>query len=216
MGRLARLDASSPLGCGAIDSFFVANGWPHPVEMSGRVTIDVNQYRVRGRFLLRTDVDDGVTFDFTSSVVLGAHREDAVFTMYGDTIQVLDRERERFHTGDAVIEMVARELGERWDLVRLIRGVLARPPGCGSLSEVGLEVAEDAARLAGRSDGHPFAVTAEGGRIVRAEWPLPGPDPGDGRLVIETEWGGGSTAPPTRVTASVPERRWRFQLRLDD
>ena len=68
-----------------MDSTLTAGGWGTPLAMKGKVTIDVKQYRVRGRFDMKSDAGGNFTFEFTSSAALGGLHEDVVISCFNDT-----------------------------------------------------------------------------------------------------------------------------------
>jgi hypothetical protein len=209
-GRVVEGDGA----CAVVDSVLAASGLRAGVEMRGRATIDVNQYRVRGRFELTITPDGDLTFDITSTTLLGGHREDAVLSFYADTLRVLDRERGRFYEGPAVDALVADGTGVALDLGQLLRHATARTPACRRIGEVrrsGGGVGR--VDLAGLLDGHTFELRLEEGRLVHSAWPLPGTEQWRNDHVETTyTWVGAHLA---RVVIAVPDRRWRVKLVSD-
>ena len=57
--------------CLLADSLLRESGLTGDFELTGRTTIDVNQYRVRGRFALTVSRDDDVVLEFTSTSPMG-------------------------------------------------------------------------------------------------------------------------------------------------
>jgi hypothetical protein len=113
-------------GCALVDSALSGSGLRGGIEARGRVTIDVNQYRVRGRFVMTVTPGGDLTFDIVSTTMIGGHREDAVLSFYADTLRVLDRERGRFYQGADVDAMVADGAGLPVDLGVLHASASAR------------------------------------------------------------------------------------------
>ena len=74
--------------CTVVDSAFLASGLHDGVDVSGHTTIDVNQYRVNGRFQLRVNEAGDMTLEFTSTSPMGGRREDVVFSYWQDTLRV--------------------------------------------------------------------------------------------------------------------------------
>lgn len=198
-------------GCAALDSALAASGLRDGVAMRGKVTIDVNQYRVRGHYELTLSEAGDLTFDMNSTTLLGGHREDAVLSFYADTLRVLDRERGRFYQGGEVDRLVTEGAGAAIDLGELLRLATGRPPACARVSNVhrsprgggGMDVS-------GRLDGRDFSVRLERGRITRAVWPLPlGRGGHDETVVADYRWSHGAL---DGFTVLVPQRRWRVRL----
>lgn len=200
--------------CALIDSVMAGSGLRSGVRMKGRVTIDVNQYRVRGRFLMTLSPDGDLTFDLTSTTMIGGHREDAVLSFYSDTLRVLDRERGRFYEGADVDAMVADAAGVAVDLGALLRLATGRTPPCGRIADVAVSRGGAGIDLEGRLEGRPFEVVLDRGRIVRSVWPLP--LSGDARRdPVETGYGW-AQGRLDRLTVYVPARRWRVKLDADN
>jgi hypothetical protein len=174
--------------------------------MDGKVTIDAEQYRVRGRFTLTLSPAGDLVFEMTSTTAIGGHREDAVFSFFADTLRVLDREHGHFYEGADVDAMVSDALGADLDVAELVRRVAARPLDC---TRVGaLRVRPDG--LDGHLDDGAFEVGFRAGRIASAVWPLPRNDrAGRESLSAAYSWRGGRL---TGLTLWVPEERWRIRL----
>lgn len=173
----------------------------------GRVTIDVNQYRVRGRYFLL--IDDGtVTFEFHSTGIAGGGVEDVVVALAGDTLRVLDRERGEYYEGDEVEKLVAESSDVPVTAAEVVRRVAALPPACQRLA--GLETADTGSK--GLLDGMSFEVSVSGGRITSAKWETPFPD-GDDRLEVTYRWDGNRLS---GMTIFAPAQRWRVKLDATD
>ncbi len=198
--------------CALLDSALASSGLRQPLAITGKVTIDVNQYRVRGRFGLRITEAHDLAFEMTSTTLLGGHREDAVLSFYADTLRVLDRERGRYYEGEEVNALVTDGTKVSLDLAELLHGVTARTPDCRRVTALRRKDDGDGGlRLQGLIDGREFEIRFERGRLTEARWPLPLRDRGRGDTV-ETRY----TWVGNRLTAfvvHVPERRWRIKLR---
>jgi hypothetical protein len=197
--------------CAIADSIARGGGLAGDLELNGRTTIDVNQYRVRGRFHLTSTPAGDVMMEFTSTSPMGGRREDVVISLYRDTLRVFDRERARLHTGPEVDELVEEGAGMPIALAALVPLVMGRLPGCEHLTEIA--VPESRQGVSGRFDGERFDLELDRGRLVRARWPLPLTRGGPGeRVEVRYEWRDGDLR---ELTALLPERRWRVKLDAD-
>lgn len=196
--------------CALVDSALAASGLRDGLEMRGRVTIDINQYRVRARYVMTLSPDGDLAFDLTSTTLISGHREDAVLSFYADTLRVLDRERGRFYEGADVDAVVADGLGLPVDLGELLRLATGRTPACRRLEGVRVARDDGSLEIGGRLDGRDFGLRLDEGRITGAAWPLP--LRGHGReehVEVSYRWAGRRLA---RLTVFVPDRRWRVKL----
>ena len=205
--------------CEAVERLFTGAGVPTPGRLWGKTTIDVNQYRVRGRFVLETS-ENGMTLQFSSSGIAGGGHEDVVFSSYNDTLRVLDRERGKYYEGEEVRRLVVDGLEAEVDVDDILARLMTEPPSCAELSGVKFETWEPknadpgGAKIRGRYRGHPFDATFAGGRMIRSTWTgfLPA-DPGVTLEVsFDWEWRGGEVKRLRELVVYVPERRWRLKL----
>jgi hypothetical protein len=197
-------------GCARLDSLLLESGLAAGIHMEGKATIDVEQYRVRGRFALRLSPGGDLTFEITSTTMLGGRREDAVLSFYADTLRVLDREGGSYYEGEDAGAFVAEGLGHPIDLAELLRRATGRAPDCRRVSGVGHRRARGGVEVVGRIDGEDFRLEFVGPRLARAFWPLPLA----GRRARDTmearyQWRGEALA---ELVLYVPERRWRIKL----
>jgi hypothetical protein len=196
--------------CALVDSALVHSGLRDGLGMHGRVTIDVNQYRVRGRFVMTLSAGGDLTFDIASTTMIGGHREDAVLSFYADTLRVLDRERGRFYQGRDVDRLVREGVDAPVDLAELLRLSTARTPACARLTGVEVRRGKAALELRGQLDGRDFELRLEGGRLTRAVWPLPlAGRSREERVEASYQW---AEKRLRRLTVYVPGRRWRVRL----
>ncbi len=193
--------------CRAVDSL-LAHARLRQVHVRGRATIDVDDYRVRGRFLLDVDADGAMTLAIESTVGMGSRREDVVVAWAADTLRVLDRERGDYWEGEAVDARLAEALDEPVDAGALVRRVLLALR-CAAFD--GARARADG--LAGRLEGEPFRVALRHGRPERAEWPAPVGRDGSERLRVEYRWIDGRLR---GLTVRIPGRRWRLRLDGED
>jgi hypothetical protein len=204
--------ARDPHACAELDSALAHSGLRDGLTMRGKTTIDVNQYRVRGRFELTLTPSGDLTFDMTSTTLLGGHREDAVMSFYADTLRVLDRERGRYYEGSEVDALVADGTGTALDLAALLRLVTTQTPRCERVADVwGTDAAAE--RLEGYLDARRFSLEIPVGGIARARWPLQvGESERWDTLEVTYTWREGRLS---RFVVYVPERRWRIKLVAD-
>jgi len=198
--------------CTVVDSAFSASGLRDGLEVSGRTTIDVNQYRVNGRFQLRVSDTGDMILEFTSTSPMGGRREDVVFSYWQDTLRVFDREQGRFFEGDEVDELAEDGMGFEVNLAQVLRRVFLHPSDCDRFSDI--RQSDDGRDLTGRVDGERFGLSFERGHIARADWPAPFSGAGASeRLEVDYRWEG---ARLTGLTILAPVRRWRVRLDAED
>lgn len=192
--------------CASVDSF-LAVSFPRPIRTSGHATFDVDSYRVRGRFTLQLAANGDAVLEFSGTTLLGGHREDAVISLSGDTLRVLDRERGRYYEGDEVTRLIASGTGKQGEWTLALRRVLAS--GCPGVETVGS--AESG--LSGTGPDGPFSLKVEDGRLAQATWPNPAPEETfRDRLEVRYEWKAGRLE---LLEALLPTRGWRVRLEAD-
>ncbi len=204
-------------GCRIVDSSLARSGWRDGLETSGKVTIDVKKYRIKGRFRMEAEPNGDLVFEFTGTMAMGGHHEDVVLSYYGGELRILDRERGRYYEGPEVDQLVLDGLGEGWDVVNLIRMVTARPPDCVLLTDISQSRSGSGSRVNGRLDGDRFRLDFSDSGLTRASWPLNPENGGKDRLEITYEWkkaAGGGNPLLTGLVLYLEGRRWR--IKLDD
>jgi hypothetical protein len=192
--------------CARADSFF-ATAFPRPIHMTGHATFDVDSYRVRGRFELSLAPNGDALLEFSGTTLLGGHREDAVVSLSGDTLRVLDRERGRYYEGDEVTRLVASGTGKQGEWALALRRVLAS--GC-----PGIETVMDGdTGLSGTGPDGPFTLRVENARLAQATWPNPAPEETfRDRLEVRYSWKEGRLK---LLETLLPTRGWRVRLEAD-
>jgi hypothetical protein len=217
-GERARFEPAAEAACRSLDSVFALSGWREPMESTGRVKLDVKQYRVQGRFRARFVGDGDFTFEFTGTMALGGHHEDVVVSFQRGTLYVLDRERGRLYEGDETDQLIREGLGMAWKMGDLVRWITAWPPACNRLSGVAVASRGDGGATArGRVDGHSFQAEFTRDRLEEASWPLMDGDRSDDRLSLRYWWrsDAGGRAVLDELVAYVEGRRWRMVLEVD-
>jgi len=185
--------------------------------MTGKVTIDVKQYRIKGRFEMEAEPTGDFVFEFTGTMAMGGHHEDVVLSYYAGELRILDRERGRYYEGPEVDQLVLDGLGKGWDVAFLIRLATARPPDCPLLTDIRKTESRSGSRVEGRLDGDRFRLDFSDSMLIRASWPLIPENGGEDRLEITYEWkkAAGTEKPQlTGLVLYLEGRRWR--IKLDD
>jgi hypothetical protein len=181
-----------------------ASGLRDPILSRGKVTIDANQYRVRGRYILTIDEDLNVTFEFNSSTLAGSHVEDVVVSMYQDTLRVLDRERGSYYEGKDVEQRVQESSDIAVIAAEVVRRIAGQIPPCSDLSDIDL----GDERVRGRSSGYPFEISFRDGLVSSARWASPFPDENE-HLELSYRW---EDQKLDGLTIFMPGQRWRVKL----
>ncbi len=187
------------------------------MELTGRVKLDVKQYRVQGRFRADFAGDGNFTFEFAGSMALGGHHEDVVVSFQDGELYVLDRERGRLYEGAETDELIREGLGMEWNMVDLVRRITAWPPVCRRLARVEVEARRGGATVKGRVDGESFRADFEGGLIQRASWPVVSAGRNEDRLSLKYRWRttAGGLERLDELVAFLEGRRWRMILEVD-
>lgn len=216
-GLRTHLEPRDPGDCRALDSLFAASGWREPVAMRGKLTLDVKQYRVRGRFELSATAQGDLTLEITSTTALGGHREDLVLSFYDDTLRVLDRERGQYYEGEEVDGLVSDGVGVEWDLAGVLRQVTVRAARCDRFESVSSSPRSHGCEVKGKFDGEDFSLDFAEGRIQEANWPAVLGGRPDDHLRITYGWEpaaeGGARL--DELVIFLEERRWRAKLISD-
>jgi len=210
-----RFEPAGEAACRAVDSLYARSGWQAPFESTGKVTLDVKQYRVQGRYRMTNAGDGNVTFEFSGTMAMGGHHEDVVVSFHDGALYVLDRERGRFYEGDETDELIAEGLDIGWSMAEFVRRVTARAPDCRRLSEVEVDGrGRTGSRLEGRIDGERFRVDFEDGRVSESSWPVISGGRSEDRLSVTYDWEepSGPEARLGELVAFLEGRRWRMIL----
>jgi hypothetical protein len=179
----------------------------------GQATVDANQYRMRGKIRLDARAPGQMALEFTSTILFGHEREDFVFSLAGDTLRVIDRERGAYHEGDDAREFLAQSLTGDLDLSQGFLLTLGGHPPCGDLSHVRIETSRDGRIVcAGERLGEDFrAVFGDGRRLETVVWPVRSEEYGTDRLRAEYEWDGGARL--VGLVLSLEKREWRCKIK---
>lgn len=197
---------------------FAMSGWREPMETSGKVKLDVKQYRVQGRFRAYFAGNGDFTFEFTGTMAMGGHHEDVVVSFQEGTLYVLDRERGRLYEGDQTDELIREGLGMDWDMGELVRRITAWPPPCDRLSQTTLQSGRGGRKtVEGRVDGRTFRAEFDQRGIEEATWPVVTGDRSEDRLSLQYRWRSNSDGGRglDELVAFLEGRRWRMILEAD-
>jgi hypothetical protein len=211
---VARWD-SSP--CAVLDSLYAASGFEAPLTIVGQATVDASQYRVRGKTRLDARTPGQMSLEFASTILFGHEREDFVFSLDGDTLRVVDRERGAYHEGDEAREFLARSLTGDLDVSQGLSLALGGHPACDDLSVVRVETAKDGKVVCtGERLGRSFrAVFGGNRRLETVVWPVRSDEYGTDALRVEYDWestpGGGAKL--VELVLSLEEREWRCKIK---
>ena len=206
---------SSP--CEALDSLYASSGFETPVSLAGQATVDANQYRVRGKVRLDAQAPGQMALEFSSTVLFGHEREDFVFSLGGDTLRVVDRERGAYHEGHEAESFLAQSLTTDLNVSQALSLALGGHPPCEDLSGVRVETTTDGRVVcAGKRFGRRFrAVFGESRRLEMVDWPVRSDEYGLDTLRVEYEWepaaGGGARL--LGLVLSLEKREWRCKIK---
>lgn len=184
--------------CALLDSLYASALLPIPYSIRGKARFDVNQYRLRGTFVLSVHApgDPGSAggeqqhapgtaaranraaervFDFVSSSYFGSHREDITISMMNDGIWILDRERGAYYEDAEADRFIRERLDISGNFGEVIGFATGSAPACELLTQ---PVAHTDSRgeisirglVGGRRAGFMFG--ADRGRIREIIWPF--------------------------------------------
>lgn len=208
------LEPRLPSDCLALDSVLTSGGWGTPITMAGKITVDVKQYRLRGRFDMTADARGNLSFEFAGGAALGGVSEDVVLSCYQDTVRVLDRERAVYYEGAEVDSLILAGTGLGIDVARFVGLVVGRRPACDLFETVSVSPAGRVWYVAGRMDGTIFRAEFDGGRMTKAYWPALFNGRVDDRFLVTYKWDAGADGVIflDELVIFLEERRWRVKL----
>jgi hypothetical protein len=203
--------------CAVLDSFYDNSGFTASLSLSGKATVDANQYRLRGKINVDRDPSGDVLIEFVSTILFGAKREDFLLSLAADTLRIVDRERGRYYEGDAAEDLLRESFDAAVDIKSLIRLALGEPPDCGPMNDVGVHSGSGGAFVfSGRLSEEPFRIVFAGerGRIDEVLWPVRLEDHGMDRLKIVYDWEENAPRRPwlREIVITVEGREWRCRI----
>jgi hypothetical protein len=215
--RPASLDGGPPRPCETLDSLFARCGLGEPLAVSGQATVDVQQVRMRGKIDLDARGPDELAFEFTSTILFGHEREDFVFSVSGDTLRIIDRERGAYYEGADAEDFLADSFEADFDLPQMLSLALGGYPPCGELSDVSFAVGRSGETVcSGRRFGRPFRAVfgRERGLLSEVEWPVRSDRHEEDRLSVEYQWGAGGDRPTLDgLILALEVREWRCKIK---
>lgn len=205
-----------PATCAAFDSLFEYSGFEVPVTLQGTVTVDANQYRVRGKTRIETTPDGDISVDFASSVLFGSRREDFFFSVVSDTLRILDRERGEFYESSNAARFMRENLGMDFDPKAVIVMALGKAPNCRDIAGLNRDARSNGdIRFSGEASGEQFSVVfaAAHRKLREIKWPLR-LEEGRDELRVTYDWKEGSegTYRLRQVVIRLREREWRCKI----
>ena len=203
--------------CDRLDSLYASSGFERPVEISGQAMVDANQYKVRGKIHLSVRSPGEVVLEFTSTVLFGHAREDIVFSLVGDTLRIVDRERGAYYEASEAESVLAESLGTDLDVRPVLSLVLGARPPCDELTEVEFEAKPGGQMLCkGKHMGEDFrALFGAGRRLEEIEWSVRSDTRGPDRLRAAYDWGADSSGVVVLrgLEITLETREWRCRVR---
>ncbi len=214
-GRKPAIGETDP--CRTLDSLYESSGFEKTVSMSGKITFDVEQYRIRGQFTLTANPSGGMGFDFSTSALFGNQHEDISMSTAGGVVRVLDRERGRYYEGEEVDELLKEMVGLDLDVGEIVSLVLGAMPPCGDLQEKRISLSRNGdVVFASRSldEGVRIVFGGERRTIRKIEWPISFADGKITPLLADYDWENddGGNRLLKRLVLSVSEKGWRIKL----
>jgi hypothetical protein len=221
--------------CALLDSLYSRAVLPVPYSLNGKARFDVNQYRLRGQFVLTVETAEetaavsdsangsGMTgapatrkaFDFISSSYFGSHREDVTITMIGDATWILDRERDAYYQGEDADRFIRDRLSISGDFSRVIDLATGSAPDCGVLEDATAErTGGGDLVICGSVGGEPakFIFSARSRKLKEINWPFEVEPQTIERLRITYEWSNGGEA---LESIQLMLEKFRWQIKLD-
>jgi hypothetical protein len=208
--------AASPAVCAGLDSLYEHSGFESPLTITGKATIDANQYRIRGIIRAEMKPSGDIFFEFNSSIFFGSQIEDFFFSLVGDTMRIVDRERGQYYEGASAAQFLREALAMDFDAPRALRLALGGRPACDELRDVRMRgESSGAVKFDGRVGGDGFDVVfgAHDRRLERVRWPLPEDRERGDRLRAEYRWSSGGLG---EVTMQMEKREWRCKISATD
>lgn len=201
--------------CAFFDSLYQHSGFDSPVTLSGKATVDANQYRVRGVINLEILPRGELFFEFRSTMLFGSQVEDFFCSIVQDTIRIVDRERGRVFEGVEAERFLRESLDMDFAVTETLDLALGGHPPCDQTD--GLEVVprSDGTVVTGRLSRGGFRVEffPEHHKIKEILWPIPGDRAMSDRLRVEYDWvADGDATVLSKVTIHLEEREWRCRL----
>jgi hypothetical protein len=203
--------------CSMLDSLYTSSGFESALAMTGKITFDVEQYRIRGQFTLAANPNGEMNFEFSNSTLFGNQHEDISMSIADGAVRVLDRERAKYYEGEDVDAALMEMVGLNLDVREIVSLVLGTMPPCDNLQGKTISLSRSGEIVfASRALDEDARIVFDEGkrRIRRLEWPLSFTEGKISRLQVEYTWEPSEDGSPIleRLVLSVPEKGWRIKL----
>jgi hypothetical protein len=214
-GQKHALSEADP--CVMLDSLYASAGFEATLSMTGKITFDVEQYRIRGQFTLTVHPEGQMGFEFSSSAMFGSRHEDISMSITGGVVRLLDRERGMYYEAEEVDVQLREMLGLNLDVREVLSLVLGAMPPCGDLQDkkVGLSRNGEVVFASSVRDRDVRIVFDEGRRTIhKFIWPLAFDGGKAASLEVDYTWEQVEGEGPVlkRLVLSVPDKGWRIKL----
>lgn len=229
-----QLDYAPRDACALLDSLYESALPAIPWSISGTARFDVNQYRLRGGFVLRVLVpevegagsagpadtaaeEEGSTqriFDFMSSSYFGSHREDMTISLQGGTIWILDRERGAYYAGEEAERFIRKQLDIAGNFAEVIEIATGSPPDCAGFERLDVRRSSGGTIVIdGLVGSHraQFRFGRGGRRITEITWPLEVQSGKTEELRITYRWADDGEA-LEEIVLGLDRLDWRIKL----
>lgn len=203
------------MSCAVLDSCYRHSGFDEPLTFVGKVTVDANQYQVRGVVRCETNAAGDIFIEFSSTFLLGSRVEDFFCSVTGDTLRIVDRERGRLLEGPKAEAFLRDELAMDFAVREALRLALGSRPDCDHIDAVEVKNSATGQAVSGRAWLRPFRLDfSSDRRVARAVWPVPGDADLKDELRVDYEWkrGDDGASRLSRLTIHLEEREWRCKL----
>jgi hypothetical protein len=206
----------TPQNCVVLDSMVAHSGLEGHHVMSGKATVDANQYRLNGKIRIERMTARMIVVEFTSTMLFGTEREDFWFSMSGDTLRILDREHGNYFEGEEAASFLRDVLAMDFDIPPALYVAFGGAPACPEVDRLAMQLKRRGeAAFDGRIDGSPFQVVFGGRRLVsEIHWPVFGDEGFRDRLQIVYTWEEDRNSPPALrgMVLTLEDHEWRCKL----
>jgi hypothetical protein len=215
--------------CKLIDSLYARAFLQAPFVLKGKARFDVNQYRLRGQFVLTVrpagpaspgsaGTPGTVSFDFVSSSYFGSQREDMTITLSNGITGILDRERDTYLEGGDADRFIAERLGVKGDFKQVIDLALGVPPACGTMQPArATTTAGGGMSIRGTVRGQPARVDFAGParKLREIAWPFEVEAGRMRELRISYGWADDGDRLEA-LTMTLGDLQWQIKLNISD
>lgn len=210
-----------------------------PYSFRGKARFDVNQYRLRGAFVLNVhpqsppadtsaaeapgsagNMHRSATqvFDFVSSSYFGSHREDITISMADGEIWILDRERGAYYEGEDADRFIRERLDISGNFSEVIGIATGSAPACGIFQQAAAhttsrgEIAIGGLVGGGRAG---FLFGAPSRKLKEIKWPFEVQPGTIEELRITYEWSDGGESLES-ILLILESLNWQIKLTVSE